>query len=748
MIFADVIIDISVKSLDRPFQYIVPEEMEFDVDIGSVVKIPFGMGNRAMTGYVVGLSGEAKFDISKTKSILEIIKQGVVVESHLLSLAYWIKENYGSTMNDAIKSVMPVKREIKEQIKRVIYPAVSMDKMREKRDEFEKKHNKARVRLLDEFLKLDKTAYNAGLDYSYATKKLSLTASVIEGFRKLDIITVDAIQQYRNPIGNIDERPEVRPVLNREQKHTVDSILNDYIRDVRGTYLIHGITGSGKTEVYMNIVEKVICLGKQVIVLIPEISLTFQMVNRFYKRFGNRISVMHSRLSAGERFDQYTRAKNGEIDVMIGPRSALFTPFQNLGLIVIDEEHDSSYQSEMPPKYHAREVAIQRAKMVGASVVLGSATPSVDSYYKAMQGEYRLFELNERAGNAVYPSVYIEDLREELKAKNYSIFSRRLDELMRDRLEKKEQIMLFLNRRGFAGFVSCRQCGEVLGCPHCSVALKPHSVNGRVSYLMCHYCGYKIQMPDKCPSCGSLYISSFGIGTQQVEQMVKKRFPQADVLRMDADTTTGKNAHENILKEYSKGGADILIGTQMIVKGHDFANVTLVGIIAADLSLNSGDYRAAEKTFQLTTQACGRAGRADKPGEVVIQTYQPEHYSIVYAAKNDYKNFYEQEIVTRQMLQYPPISNILGVLVLSENERNADNLAQILADKMKLYQDVTVLGPAPAALSKVKDVYRRMIYGKCADYGILCSIKNSFEEFMHETESFRDCRLNFEFNLI
>lgn len=748
MIFADVIIDISVKSLDRPFQYIVPDDMEFDIDIGSVVKIPFGMGNRTMTGYVVGLSGEAKFDVSKTKSILEIMKQGVAVESHLLSLAYWIKENYGSTMNDAIKSVMPVKREVKEQVKRVIYPAVDMKKMQTKRDEFEKKHNSARVRLLDEFLKLDRESYNAGLDYSYAVKKLNLTASVIDGLRKLNIITVDAMQQYRNPVNEVDMTPEVRPVLNRQQKHIVDAFLNDYITDVRGTYLIHGITGSGKTEVYMNIVEKIICLGKQVIVLIPEISLTFQMVNRFYKRFGNRISVMHSKLSAGERFDQYTRAKNGEIDIMIGPRSALFAPFKNLGLIVIDEEHDSSYQSEMPPKYHAREVAIQRAKMVGASVLLGSATPSVDSYYKAMNGEYRLFELNERAGSAVYPKIYIEDLREELKAKNYSIFSRRLDELIRDRLEKKEQIMLFLNRRGFAGFVSCRQCGEVVGCPHCSVALKPHSVNGRVSYLMCHYCGYKMPMPDKCPECGSMYISSFGIGTQQVEQMVKKRFPEAGVLRMDADTTTGKNSHKNILKSYSEGNADILIGTQMIVKGHDFANVTLVGIIAADLSLNAGDFRAAEKTFQLTTQACGRAGRAEKPGEVVIQTYQPEHYSIVCAAGNEYKSFYEQEIVLRQMLQYPPISNILGVLVLSENEKSADNLAEILADKMKLYKDVTVLGPAPAAVAKVKDVNRRMIYGKCANYGILCSVKNSFEEYMHDNESFKDCRLNFEFNCI
>lgn len=744
MIFADVIIDISVKSLDRPFQYIVAPEIEEEIEIGSLVKIPFGMGNRIMKGYVIGLSGEALFDISRMKSIIEVEKQGVVAESHLLSLAYWIKENYGSTMNDAIKAVMPVKREVKELVKRTIYPNVSREEMTDARNEFEKKHNSARVRLLDELLCSDKN-FREGIDYSYALKNLKISSSVINGLKDRKLIIVDSVSEYRNPIGN-QSGDDDRHVLNQGQKHIVDSIMKDYVSGIRKRYLIHGVTGSGKTEVYMNIIEKVLLLKKQVIMLIPEIALTYQTVSRFYKRFGNRVSVMHSKLSAGERYDQYTRAKNGDIDVMIGPRSALFAPFQNLGLIVIDEEHETSYRSETPPKYHAREVALKRASMTGASVILGSATPSVESYYNALNGEYELFTLKERAGGAKLPEVQIVDLREELAAHNYSIFSRSLKSLIEDRLERHEQIILFINRRGYAGFVSCRKCGKVIGCPHCSVSLKPHSIRGKVTQLKCHYCGYSEPMPTECPDCHSKYIGTFGLGTQQVEEMVRKTFDGARVLRMDADTTSGKDGHENILKQFEEGEADVLIGTQMIVKGHDFPNVTLVGILAADLSLNVGDYRASERTFQLLSQAAGRAGRAEKPGKVVMQTYQPEHYSIVSAAAQNYEEFYEKEITTRQMLQYPPISNILGVLVLSVNETSADNLAQVLCNKMKIYEDVTVLGPTEASISKANDVYRRVVYGKCADYNILCSIKNQFEEYMKDNDKHKDCRLIFEFN--
>ncbi len=744
MIFADVIVDISVKSLDRPFQYIVPEEMHEDAVIGAMVIIPFGSGNRELKGYIIGLSGEAKFDVHKTKEIKEIVKQGVVAESHLLSLAYWIKENYGSTMNDAIKAVLPVRREIKKKITRMVYPCVVRSELEQILQEYARKHYKAKVRVLQAIL--DQEDYEEGISYEVLQRDHKATPAVLRSLQEQEVVRISENRQYRNPVHQegISDRP---PVLNQEQQVIVDAITADYLAGVRKTYLIHGVTGSGKTEVYMRIIEQVIAQGQQVIMLIPEIALTFQTVSRFYRRFGERVSVMHSRLSQGEKFDQFERAKAGEIDIMIGPRSALFTPFERLGLIVMDEEHETSYQSEMPPKYHAREVAVHRAAMTGASVILGSATPSLESYYRAQKGRYRLFTLTHRAGGAVLPKIWVTDLREELERKNRSIFGGKLTELMEDRLQKREQIILFLNRRGYAGSVSCRKCGEVLKCPHCSVSLTAHMRYGRLDQLVCHYCGYQTPMPALCPSCQSKYIGTFGIGTQKVEQMVRERFPEAGVLRMDADTTTGKEGHEKILQDFASGSADILIGTQMIVKGHDFPNVTLVGILAADLSLNVGDFRAAERTYQLLAQAAGRAGRGDKPGDVVLQTYQPEHYSIVAAAKQDYMGFYQQELIQRQILQYPPVSNILGVLVLSEDLRHVRELSEGLAEQMRQYEQVVVLGPAPAALAKAKDVHRYIIYAKCGDYRVLRQIKNMLEQYMKAQERYRDCRLQFDFNL-
>lgn len=744
MIFADIIVDVSVKSLDRPFQYLVPEEMVADAVIGASVIIPFGKGNREMKGYIIGLSGTAKYDIHKTKSILRVEKQGVVAESHLLSLAYWIKENYGSTMNDAIKAVLPVRREIKKKVSKTVYPCQTRSELEQTMREFAKKHNQARVRVLQALL--NQEDFEQGVPYERLKQEAGTTMAVLHGLEEKEIVSVTEERQYRNPVMRAGERDQ-QPVLNDQQRRIVDTVTGDYLQGIRKTYLIHGVTGSGKTEVYMGIIEKVIAEHKQVIVLIPEIALTFQTVSRFYRRFGERVSVMHSRLSQGEKFDQFERAKAGEIDIMIGPRSALFTPFEHLGLIVMDEEHETSYQSEMPPKYHAREVAVHRASMVGASVILGSATPSLESYYRAQKGRYTLFTLTKRAGGASLPKVWVTDLREELERKNRSIFGGKLMELMQDRLAKKEQIILFLNRRGYAGSVSCRKCGEVIKCPHCSVSMTAHMRYGRLEHLVCHYCGYQATMPALCPKCRSRYIGTFGIGTQKVEQLVRERFPQARVLRMDADTTTGKEGHEKILRDFAAGSADILIGTQMIVKGHDFPNVTLVGILAADLSLNVGDFRAAERTYQLLAQAAGRAGRGEKPGDVVLQTYQPEHYSIVSAAKQDYLGFYEQELIQRQILHYPPVSNILGVLVLSEQRGHAQELADRLAEQMRRYEQVVILGPAPASLSKAKDVYRYVIYAKCADYRILRQIKNGLEQYMKAQETYRDCRLQFDFNL-
>lgn len=738
MKYANIIVDISVEKLDKTFQYSIPENLQEEIQVGVQVDIPFG--NRKLTGYVIELTEDAEFDPRRIRPIISVHEGSVAMESQLIALAGWMRKNYGSTMNQALKTVLPIRRQTKEVQKREIVLLIPKTEAQQKLALFEQKHYTAKARLLRELIQ------ESVLDYSLVTGKLNISAAVIRGMAQQQILKVESSRQFRNPVSHLDQKG-YHLTLNENQQRVVDTVCSDLDAGIHKTYLLRGVTGSGKTEVYMELIAHTVAQGRQAIVLIPEIALTYQTVMRFYNRFGDRVSIMNSKLSQGERFDQFERAKAGEIDIMIGPRSALFTPFEHLGLIVIDEEHETSYQSEMPPKYHAREVAVHRASMVGASVILGSATPSLESYYRAQKGRYTLFTLTKRAGGASLPKVWVTDLREELERKNRSIFGGKLMELMQDRLAKKEQIILFLNRRGYAGSVSCRKCGEVIKCPHCSVSMTAHMRYGRLEHLVCHYCGYQATMPALCPKCRSRYIGTFGIGTQKVEQLVRERFPQARVLRMDADTTTGKEGHEKILRDFAAGSADILIGTQMIVKGHDFPNVTLVGILAADLSLNVGDFRAAERTYQLLAQAAGRAGRGEKPGDVVLQTYQPEHYSIVSAAKQDYLGFYEQELIQRQILHYPPVSNILGVLVLSEQRGHAQELADRLAEQMRRYEQVVILGPAPASLSKAKDVYRYVIYAKCADYRILRQIKNGLEQYMKAQETYRDCRLQFDFNL-
>ena len=465
---------------------------------------------------------------------------------------------------------------------------------------------------------------------------------------------------------------------------------------------------------------------------------------RFYQHFGNRVSVLNSTLSAGEKYDQIKRARDGDIDIIIGPRSALFTPFPKLGLIIMDEEHESSYKSDAVPRFHARETAQELARMCGASLVLGSATPSLEAYYRAQNGDYRLFELNRRLTGGSLPTVHVVDLRKELKEGNRSVFSRKLQELMEDRLTRGEQIMLFLNRRGYAGFISCRACGLVLKCPHCDVSLSEHK-DGK---LRCHYCGYEQSMVSKCPECGSPYIMGFKAGTQQIEEQIKIRYPKARVLRMDADTTSTKDSYEEILAAFSEEKADILLGTQMIVKGHDFPKVTLVGVLAADLSLFASDYRAGERTFQLLTQAAGRAGRGKLPGEVVIQTYQPEHYSIAHAAKQDYKGFYEEELLYRELMSYPPVSHMMAFLLQMSNEKKGKIYIEQIASlvKNRFYgHNIVTIGPSSAMIGKINDVYRFVFYIKCGQSEELEKIRECIEQYMEENEM-EDCNTSFDFD--
>ena len=527
------------------------------------------------------------------------------------------------------------------------------------------------------------------------------------------------------------------------RQKAVTQFCTQYDAGERKPWLLYGVTGSGKTLCYIEMIQHVTAQGKQAIVLIPEIALTFQTVQRFYRRFGSQVSVLHSRMSKGERYDQFLRAMRGEISIMIGPRSALFTPFTNLGLIIMDEEHEGAYKSEQAPRYHARETAVHIAKMCGAGVVFGSATPSVEAFYRAKKNEYTLLELPRRASGTL-PAVYTVDLREELKCGNRSVFSRRLQELIQRRLAAKEQIILFLNKRGYAGFVSCRMCGHVLKCPHCDISLTEHK-NGK---MVCHYCGYEQPRVTRCPVCGSKYISGFRAGTQQIEEAVKKMYPQARVLRMDMDTTAGKEGHEKILAAFSAQEADILVGTQMIVKGHDFPNVTLVGVLAADMSLYAGDYRAAERTFELLTQAAGRAGRGKRAGEVVIQTYTPQHYSIAAAAAQNYEQFYEEEIAFRSIMDYPPVCNMLMVTLSSKNEDQllaaCTFLKEVIPEWKK--EQVRITGPVAAGVYKRNDYYNQVVYLKATAYEKLTACKDRLEMLCRENTLFRSIGLQFDFN--
>ena len=718
--YADIIIDISTKHVDRVFQYRIPSELETEVQVGSRVEVPFGKGDTRRKGYVVSITTIPSFEPEKTKSILGILPDAVSVQEQMILLAWWMKERYGSTMNQALKTVMPVKAKVAPKEEKTIHSLKSESELLELLAEAERKKHKARIRLFRALLE------NGDLPYRLTAEKLGITMAMLKPLEDKGMIRILAEKKSRNPVC-CTEREQNKLILNPEQRRAADTVIEDMENGKSDTYLLYGITGSGKTEVYMELIEHVICQGKQAIVLIPEISLTYQTVMRFYRRFGNRVSIINSRLSAGERFDQLERAANGEIDIMIGPRSALFTPFANLGLIIIDEEHEGAYKSENVPRYHAREVAEMRAQMNHASLVLGSATPSMESYYRAQNGQYRLLTLQNRAkSNSKLANVHVVDLREELAEGNRSVFSRKLRELMEKRLAKGEQIMLFMNRRGYANFVSCRSCGEAFRCPHCDVSLTYHR-DGR---MKCHYCGYEVWMPRNCPACGSPYIAPFGTGTQKLEDMTRKTFPEAKVLRMDADTTAKKGSHEEILQAFAEGDADILIGTQMIVKGHDFPKVTLVGIMAADLSLYVPDFRSGERTFELITQASGRAGRGELAGDVVIQSYTPDHYAITSAADQDYEMFYRQEMVYRKMMAYPPAIGLFCVMLSSKDEAALNRGIQYLYKEIRkeyCFDGLVFIGPVDASPYKVNDIYRKNLYIKHESYDILLKVRKSVQ---------------------
>lgn len=738
--YADIIIDISHEALDKVFQYRVPLSLWEEVQPGSRVFVPFGRGNRETEGYVIAIRQEADYEESKIKEILRVNTEGISVESELIQVASFFKEKYGSTMIQALRTVLPVKTKMKPKEEVFITLSIEKDTAQQLLCEWERKHFAARARFLSTLLKKER------MRKEEAVKTCNFPLKELRKLSEQGIIKLESRIKYRKPFPELVTRKQGWP-LNDEQRAIVDNFKEEYRKGERRTYLLYGITGSGKTEVYLSLINEVLAAGRQVIVLIPEISLTYQTVRRFYERFGERIAVINSRMSKGEKSDACERIRAGEADVIIGARSALFAPTERLGLIVIDEEHDGAYKSDTSPKYHARETAIYRAKLCGASVVLGSATPSVEAYAHALNGEYQLWTLKKRAGNAILPKTQIVDLREEFKKGNRSIFSEELHKKITECLERKEQIMLFLNRRGFAGFVSCRACGQVIKCPHCDVTLTYHR-NGK---LRCHYCGHEEVFTKQCPICKSPHVAAFGLGTEKVEAALHQEFPAARVLRMDMDTTKRKHAHEEMLAAFAAGKADILLGTQMIVKGHDYANVTLVGILAADLSLHEQDFRSGEKTFQLLCQAAGRAGRGEKAGNVIIQTYSPEHYAIVAAARHSYENFFKEEYTYRKLMAYPPCAHMLVILIQSGDESQSI-IAMLRIEKIIEQSQsgesnpIQILNPGQASLSKLKDVYRQVLYLKHKEEERLLDLKRRLEPVLEKHPMFAGISIQFDFD--
>ena len=735
--YADIIVDITHEKLDRTFQYRIPEALEDKIFPGSQVKIPFGNGNRLVTGYVLSVSGEAKFEESRMKEIRELSEDAVTVEARLITLAAWMKHTYGSTMIQALKTVLPVKSKSKAREKRRIVLMQTPDAARETLEELRRKKYKAKARLVERLLE------EQSLDYTEAAKKLKVTAATVKSLEEQGVIKVTQSTRSQSP-GSGTKEPGVRFQLSDSQEQAAEGIFREWKEKDRPC-LLQGVTGSGKTMVYMKLIEKVLQEGRQAIVLIPEIALTYQNVERFRGYFGDRIAVLNSKMTPAQRYEQMELASEGQVSIMLGPRSALFTPFPNLGLIIIDEEHESSYKSEVTPRYHARETAIERARLEQAHVVLGSATPSVDAYYRCRTGEFALFVLEGRYGSSRLPDVCIVDMREELKKGNRSILSTALAERMSTCLERKEQAMLFLNRRGYAGFISCRSCGYVVKCPHCDVSLTEHN-DGT---LVCHYCGYRVRQQNRCPSCGSPYIGGFRAGTQQIEQIVQKTFPGVRTLRMDADTTRNRESYGKILSAFADREADVLIGTQMIVKGHDFPDVTLVGVLAADLSLNAADYRAGERTFQILTQAVGRAGRKEKKGTAVIQTYQPEHYSIRAAAAQDYPAFFDEEIGYRELMDYPPAYHMMAIHAsCPEEERLEQAMEYIRRFLLRFHVEprVQLIGPARESVAKISDLYRFVLYVKASSPEVLFSLRERLERYIEINSGFSNIYIQFDFN--
>lgn len=770
--FAKVIVDVPAKQTNRAYDYTVPEALREWVEVGSRVAVPFGP--RKIQGFVVSLHGESDVDASKLRAIEDVLDVHPPLNEELVALASWMSERYICHHIVALQAMIP--RALKAKYERYITlgdvsdndaadehaDIVAYVQARQRvelatllsefptrgaaikaliangvlleiqtiKDQVGKKKERIvfppeRDVLEENLAQVPANAHRQKQVLEYFIKqpypvrltelisRLEVTASTVKNMADKGWLELKESEVFRDPYADREFTQTKQLSLTDEQQHVFEAIVEPLEARKHAAFLLHGITGSGKTEVYLQAIERCMNDGREAIVLVPEIALTPQMVERFKGRFGNLVAVLHSRLSQGERYDEWRKIQRKHVKVVIGARSAIFAPFTKLGLIIVDEEHESSYKQEESPKYHARDIAIERAKSHDAVVIFGSATPSLESYHHP---EIEVLSMPSRVENRPLPEVKVVDMRNELRHGNRSMFSRALHAAIEERLEKREQIVLMLNRRGFSTFIMCRSCGYVCTCPHCDIALTYHSQSRNVR---CHYCGYAEREVQQCPDCQSEHIRYFGTGTQRVEEELQKLFPSIRIVRMDVDTTTQKNAHEKLLSRFGSGKADVLLGTQMVAKGLDFPKVTLVGVIAADTILNLPDFRASEKTFQLLTQVAGRAGRHELPGEVVIQTYNPEHYSIVTASDHDYMQFVELELNLRKARQYPPYSRLILITLSHEHVPVLIRMSQLLANELRKQAQnearqhdaghrlmMDVLGPIASPLAKIKDRYR------------------------------------------
>jgi primosomal protein N' (replication factor Y) len=726
--FAGIIVNNEAVQLDRIFTYLIPEGLKDKLQIGMRVKVPFGRGNSVIDGFVIELFNDYQEDIKFLKKISSLCDDLQLFNVKDIELIKFMRERYLCTYIDGIKTIIPTGtiKGVTSKLSEVII----VDR------KLEGSYDKQPYRNIYDIVEKYNGLYNRNqINKEFGVSLSSISTLLKHGFLKKESIIIDRFNSRRY----VDY---LERSLNEEQKNAVKNIL--YCEDK--VFLLKGVTGSGKTEVYMHLVSEMLKKDKQSIILVPEISLTPQMVERFKGRFGSDVAVFHSKLSDGERYDEWMRVKFGKVKLAIGARSAVFLPFDNLGLIVVDEEHEYSYKADSNPKYDAREIAEFKSKLCGCKVVFGTATPSMETAYRSKLKDIVFIEMKNRVDNAKLPAIDVIDMREELLQNNRSIFSKALYSYMNEALSKKEQIILFLNRRGFSTFVSCRQCGYVFKCDKCDIAMTYHQHNNS---LGCHYCGASMPVSKTCPKCGSSYVKYFGAGTERIEAEIKKYFKTASVLRMDFDTTRKKDSYENIYNSFKNGEADILVGTQMIAKGLDFPNVTLVGVLAADLTLNLPDYKSAERTFQLMTQVSGRAGRGDKEGRVVIQTYSPEHYSIICSKDSDYDAFYAKEINIRKDMNYPPFSQIFLISFSSKNEqlliRCIQNLGIIIKDYLKDSNTINVLGPCPCSISKIKELYRWQIILKGnIDSHVASKIRELI--FTNSKEYYNDVKISLDMN--